>query len=199
MKISIRDMTLISLFTVLTIIGGKIIIPTILIPVTLQLAACLLTGILLGARRAFLAQMLYLLIGLIGLPVFAAGGGLGYVLQPSFGYLPGMMLCATLVGWLSDRLDPDRSKLKIWQLVLINLAGQLVVYICGVSYLYLIKNFYVGQDQTFVWAIKVGMIPFLITDGLFSLLTAVIGVRLRRATRAYLVKRPACAGEPKTA
>ena len=193
MKIETRDLTLIPLFTVLIIICGKITIPTILIPVTLQYFACLLTGILLGARRAFLAQALYLLIGLIGLPVFAAGGGLGYVLQPSFGYLLGMLCCSTLIGWLTDRTDPDRSKLKVWQLVPITLAGWLVVYLFGLTYLLLIKNVYAGSGKTFLWAIQVGMVPFLITDGIFSLLAATAGPRLRRMTRQYLTPEPATA------
>lgn len=191
MKIKTRDLTLIPLFTVLMIICSKIEIPVGLIPVTLQYFACLLTGILLGARRAFIAQALYLLIGLIGLPVFAAGGGIGYVLQPSFGYLIGMLCCSTLTGWLTDRIDPDRSKLKTWQLVPITLTGWLVVYLFGLSYLLLIKNVYAGASQTFLWAIQVGMIPFLISDGIFSLLVAVAGPRLRRMTRQYLTPKQA--------
>lgn len=189
MKIDIRDMTLISLFTVLIIISSKITLPVMLIPITLQLAVSLLTGIVLGPRRALLAHGLYLLIGLIGLPVFAAGGGLAYVLQPSFGYLPGMMLAAGLVGWLSDRLDPQRNHLKFWQLIPVNLAGLVVVYLCGVGYLYLIKNFYAAQSFTWLQAVKAGMIPFLVADGLKALLAAAIGPLLRRLSRPYILPR----------
>lgn len=194
MKIGIRDMTLISLFTVLIIIGSKITFPVMMIPITLQLAISLLTGIVLGARRALLAHGLYLLIGLAGLPVFASGGGLAYVLQPSFGYLPGMLLAAGLTGWLTDRVDPGRDRLKFWHLIPINLAGLLVVYLCGVGFLYLIKNFYAGQSFTWLQAVKAGMIPFLIADGLKALLAAAVGPLLRRLASPYLRRRGAATG-----
>lgn len=189
MRIQTRDMTLIAFFTVLAIIGGKISFPFLMIPFTLQTAVCLLTGVLLGWRRALLAQGLYLLMGLAGLPVFAAGGGPAYILQPSFGYLPGMMLGAALIGLLTDRADPERDKLTVWQLLPINLAGLAVVYLCGVSYLYLVKNVYAGGSFTFVRALQVGLLPFMITDGIYLVLVALAGPALRRATRPFLPAR----------
>lgn len=185
-KIKTRDMTLIAFFTVLAIIGGKITFPVLMIPFTLQTAVCMLTGILLGWRRALMAQGLYLLMGLIGLPVFAAGGGPGYILQPSFGYLPGMVLGAALIGFLADRADPARDNAKIYQLLAFNVAGLAVVYLCGVSYLFLIKNIYGADSFSFVRALQVGMIPFLVTDGIYAVLTALAGPVLRRVTRQYI-------------
>ena len=193
MKLSVRDMTLIALFAVLTIIGGKLSLTVLAIPFTLQSLVCLLAGVLIGAKRAMLSQALYILLGLIGLPVFAAGGGIAYVLQPSFGFLLGMLLAAGLVGWLCDRADPDRGNLKLWQALPINLAGQLVVYAFGVSYLYLLRNFYFGQYMTFFRAIELGMIPFLAIDSLKSVLAAVIGPRLRRITSQFISQNSAAA------
>jgi biotin transport system substrate-specific component len=184
-KLNIRDMAQIALFAVLSIIGGKIAFPILMIPITLQFPVCLLTGMVLGARKAMLAQLVYILLGLAGLPVFAAGGGIGYVLQPSFGYLPGMLLCAGLVGFVADRSDPMRKQLKIWQILPANLAGLLVVYGLGVTYLYAIKNLYAGTGQSFLWAIQAGALPFLVTDGLFCVITALAGPLLRRATRPF--------------
>ncbi len=183
-----RDMTLIALFAVLMIVGGKINLMVFSIPFTFQFQACLLTGLLLGAKRALLAQGIYIMLGLIGLPVFALGGGIGYVLQPSFGYLPGMMLAAGLTGWLADKADPAFRLLPAWKTGLINLGGLLVVYLCGVSYLYAIQNLYAGQQLLFLRAVQLGMIPFLITDLLHCLLAAVIAPRLRRAARPYLLR-----------
>jgi biotin transport system substrate-specific component len=188
-KLNIRDMAQIALFAVLSIIGGKIAFPLLMIPITLQFPVCLLTGIVLGARKAMLAQLVYILLGLAGLPVFAAGGGPGYVLQPSFGYLPGMLLCAGLVGYLADRFDPARNNLKVWQIFPVNLAGMVIVYGLGVTYLYLIKQFYAGTGQSFLWAIQVGALPFLVTDSLFCFVTALAGPLLRQATRPFF--RPA--------
>ena len=186
MKIKTRDMTLVALFAVLAIIGGKIRLPILMIPFTLQTAVCLLTGLLLGWRRAMLAQGLYLFMGLIGLPVFAAGGGPGYVLQPSFGYLPGMMLGAALIGFLADRADPTRRAAKVHHLLAINLAGLAVVYLCGISYLFLLKNLYAPDSLSFVGALQIGLIPFLLTDGIYMVLTALVGPSLRRATSPFI-------------
>lgn len=179
-KLSVRDMTLISLFAVLSIVGAKVSLPVLAIPFTFQFIISLLTGIVLGGRRAFIAQGLYLLMGLVGLPVFAKGGGLMYVLEPSFGYLIGMALCAGLVGMLVDRLDPQRKGLKLWQLVPVNFLALAVVYTLGVAWLYVIKNFYAGSSLTFVKAIQFGMLPFLVNDSLYCVVAALIGPRLRK-------------------
>ena len=185
-RITIRDMTLIAMFAVLMIVGGKINLMVFSVPFTLQFQACLLTGLLLGARRAMIAQGIYIMLGLIGLPVFALGGGIGYVLQPSFGYIPGMMFCAGLTGWLADKADPACRHLPVWKTVLMNLAGLVIVYLCGVSYLYAIQNIYTDHQFLFLRAIQIGLIPFLLTDLLHCLLAAFIAPRLRKAARPYL-------------
>lgn len=75
------------------------------VPITLQTLAVFLTGMILGPRRAFLATLLYLVVGLAGLPVFAGGmAGLGAFGRPSIGYLVSFPLGAALTGWLSQRL-----------------------------------------------------------------------------------------------
>ena len=180
MKLQIRDMTMISLFTVLSIVGAKISLPILAIPFTFQFIISLLTGVVLGARRALIAQGLYLAMGLIGLPVFAKGGGLAYIFEPSFGYLIGMALGAGVVGYFADRLDGRGSGLKIWKLVPVHFLALALVYSLGVAYLYLIKNFYVGQNLTFTKAIQFGMIPFLLNDSIYCVVAAVVGPRLRR-------------------
>jgi biotin transport system substrate-specific component len=171
---------MISLFTVLSIVGAKISLPILAIPFTFQFIISLLTGIVLGARRALIAQGLYLAMGLIGLPVFAKGGGLAYILEPSFGYLIGMALGAGVVGFFADRLDRSGSGLKIWKLLPVHFLALAMVYSLGVGYLYLIKNFYVGQNLTFVKAVQFGMIPFMLNDSIYCVFAAVVGPRLRR-------------------
>ncbi len=188
MKINLHDMTLIALFAVLSMIGAKISMPILTIPFTFQFIISLLTGIVLGARRAMLAQGLYLLMGLAGLPVFARGGGLAYVLEPSFGYLIGMLLCAGIVGAISDRLAPGQQKLQVWQLIPLNFLGLAIVYALGVAYLLLIKNFYAGQSLTFVKALQFGLLPFLINDSIYCVVAALIGSRLRQVSRPFVVK-----------
>lgn len=180
MKLTTRDMTMVSLFAVLSIIGAKVSLPVLAIPFTFQFIISLLTGIVLGARRALLAQGLYLMMGLVGLPVFAKGGGLAYVLEPTFGYLIGMAQGAGLVGLAADRLDPLRHSLKPWPLVPFNFLALAVVYAVGLAYMYGVMNLYVGKDMTFLKTIQVGMIPFLVNDSIYCVLAALLGPRLRR-------------------
>ncbi|MDD2534039.1 MAG: biotin transporter BioY [Eubacteriales bacterium] len=185
MKISVRDMTLISLFTVLSIVGAKISLPVLAIPFTFQFIISLLTGIVLGGHRALLAQGLYLFMGLIGLPVFAKGGGIAYIFEPSFGYLIGMALGAGLVGFIADKLDPQRAGLKRWQLLPVNFLALAIVYSLGVTYLFVIKNFYTGSSLTLVKAFQFGMIPFLLNDSIYCVIAAMIGPRLRNVRSTW--------------
>ena len=189
MKINLRDMTLIALFAVLSMIGAKISLPVLTIPFTFQFIISLLTGIVLGARRAMLAQGLYLLMGLAGLPVFAKGGGLAYIFEPSFGYLIGMLLCAGVVGAISDRLAPGQNKLKVWQLIPLNFLGLVIVYTLGVAYMLLIKNVYADGSLTFVKALQFGLLPFLINDSIYCIVAALIGPRLRQASRPFVSRK----------
>ena len=96
-------MALCSLFTALIAIGAFLQIP---LPnfdyFTLQFFFVLMAGMLLGARLGALSAALYVLIGLLGIPVFAAGGGISYVLRPSFGFLLGFIVTAFCSGWIME-------------------------------------------------------------------------------------------------
>jgi len=117
-----------------------------------------LSGALLGARRGMLAQLLYVAIGLLGVPIFTKGGGLGYVFQPSFGYLVGFILSAWLTGRLVERL----KELRILKVFACILAGLAVTYLLGVTHLYLISNLYLKNVMPLGKAIYYG---FLVTIG----------------------------------
>ena len=108
-----RNMVLAALFAALTAIGAFLQIPTGTVPITLQFLFTALAGLLLGWKWGAVSQLLYVGIGLLGLPVFTQGGGIGYVLQPSFGFLLGLIPAAAVIGALSNTL----------RLELVSLAG----------------------------------------------------------------------------
>lgn len=82
----------------------SITLPGMVVPITLQTFGVMLAGVLLGARRGALAVLLYLAVGLAGLPVFAQGaGGLAVLGKPSLGYLLAFPLAAALAGFLVSR------------------------------------------------------------------------------------------------
>ncbi|BES66292.1 biotin transporter BioY [Gottschalkiaceae bacterium SANA] len=169
-----KDMILIAMFTALTAIGAFIKIPIPPVPITLQLVFVVYAGIFLGARKAMMSQLLYLMIGLIGIPIFAHGGGITYIFQPTFGYLIGFMLCATVIGFGVDRMEQVTfSGLLAWSVL-----GLALVYVIGVLYLYGIVNIYFGQVMTMTAALKAGLLPFVLKDLLVLVIVAWTAVRV---------------------
>ncbi len=104
------------------------------VPITLQTFGVLLTGAVLGARRGFLAVLLYLAIGAAGLPVFANGGaGFGVFSGPSVGYLIGFPLAAGLCGLIVERL-PRRALQSVPMIFLAGLVSS-AIFIHGLGML----------------------------------------------------------------
>jgi len=169
MALKTKDMILIALFAALTAVGAFIKIPTPIVPFTLQYLFCAYSGILLGAKRGFYSQLLYLSIGLMGFPIFTNGGGIMYIFQPTFGYIVGFLLCSYIIGKLTERL----TNITVTGLFSSIVAGMLALYFCGIAHLYLIMNFYLGKAMTVKAAIITGTFPFILTDLLYSLLIAV--------------------------
>jgi biotin transport system substrate-specific component len=90
-------------FAALVALGARLSVPLGPVPMTLQVPFVLLAGVFLGPRHGAASMALYLGAGALGLPVFAAGGGLGYLLGPSGGYLAGFVPAAAVSGWLAGR------------------------------------------------------------------------------------------------
>ena len=101
-------------------------------------------------------------MGLAGVPVFTGGGGLSYVLQPTFGFLLGLIPCAALTGTLSR--GPKRA--GALRIALACIAGLTVLYAVGLPYLALIRNVYLGGNLSAAEIIKGGMLIFLPWDAL---------------------------------
>lgn len=131
-----------ALFTALIAIGAYIQIP---VPMndyfTLQFFFVLLAGIFLGSRLGSVSVIIYVMIGLIGIPVFAAGGGLAYIVHPSFGYLLGFIATAFIMGYICEK--SKLSSVKKYALAIF--FGLLCTYVIGLTYKYLILNYYVGE------------------------------------------------------
>jgi biotin transport system substrate-specific component len=150
-----RDMMLIltgSLFVAM-MAQVRIPLPFTPVPLTGQTFAVLLAGIALGSRRGSASMLLYLILGAIGLPVFAGGtSGLATVAGPTGGYLIGFLGAAWVAGRLAEH-GLDRNFRSIW---LVFLAGEAVIYLFGLPWL----SLYVGVQKVMV----AGLIPFLPGD-----------------------------------
>lgn len=125
------------------------------VPITGQTFAVLFTGAVLGSRRGGLSLALYILEGMIGLPVFAGGtGGMAVLFGPTAGYLIGFIPAAVLVGYLSEK-SFDRNPVSM---VIAFFLGQAVIYFFGVIRLLS----FVGYERVLL----LGVFPFLIGDAI---------------------------------
>ncbi|GJQ20202.1 MAG: biotin transporter BioY [Bacteroidia bacterium] len=116
----------ISTLTLLTAIGAQIEIPVKPVPYTLQTLFVLLAGGLLGARQGFLSMSAYLMLGLVGLPVFASGGfGPATLLGPTGGYLLAFPIAALVVG-----IMVEKKQHVVWTAAAM-IMGLLVIFTAG--------------------------------------------------------------------
>jgi biotin transport system substrate-specific component len=168
-----RHLLMVVIGTLLIIIGARIsfyVPPNFDVPVSLQTFGVLFGGALLGFRRALVAVLLYLLLGIVGLPVFAldaqtslyrsgldtivrVGGG-QLALGPTGGYIIGFLIAAGLVGRLAE-LGWDRH---IGGSIAAMALGNAVVYVIGVPWLM------IARSEDLQWALTNGLWPFLLGD-----------------------------------
>ena len=132
-----KQLVFCSLFTALIAVGAFIKIPVPVVPFTLQYLFTMLAGLILGPRLGTISVTAYMLLGLAGLPIFTEGGGLWYVLKPSFGYIIGFCIGTYVTGTLAARL----KKRTVARYLAANLAGLAVVYAAGMIYYYVICNY----------------------------------------------------------
>lgn len=169
-NMSTKNLTLIPLFTALTSIGAfiKFPIPFTPIPLTLQVAFVVLSGILLGSKHGALSQLLYMTLGLIGLPIFAQGGGISYLANPSFGFIIGFIFASFIAGYIVERTQKN----KITTYIFASFLSVLVIYIIGILYLFLIMNYYLMIEIDLYHAFILGAASFIIKDILLILLVS---------------------------
>lgn len=159
-------LALTALFAALTAIGAFLRIPTPWSSFTLQVFFVSMAGILLGPKCGALSQMVYVALGLVGLPIFTEGGGPGYLFQPTFGFLLSYIPAAWVIGRIAGSC-PSKKRIAA-----ACLAGLAVIYLIGLPYMALILNFYLQIPMNFTAVLWAGMLPFLPWD-LFKLAATV--------------------------
>ncbi|MCB2298289.1 biotin transporter BioY [Clostridium tagluense] len=181
MKLSTRDLIITALFTSLTAVGGFISIPIGPIPVTLQTLFVVLSGLILGAKLGALSQITYVILGLIGVPIFASGtGGLTAVVSPTFGFLLSFIVAAYVIGKLTEK---NKSLSKI---IFSVVSGSFIIYIIGVPYFYFIFTNYLGKSINFYAALKYACIPFIPGDIIKAIIAIILAKQLIPRLSKYL-------------
>lgn len=187
-KISARDITMTAVFAAMAVVAAMLtryagpVVPFSLMPFVMMLA-----GSLLGPRLGSLSIIVYIMLGLVGIPVFATPpfGGPSYVFQPTFGFLLGFVCSAYVIGLLLQ--NPEKRSYAHYGTAM--LAGILVYNLVALPYLYVILTFYVGQTVSVLDILKIGFIPFIALDLIKAAGASVLARAVYRRLEAYGVNR----------
>lgn len=172
-KINIRQMTLISLFAALTAVGAFISIPIYPVPLSLQTLFTLLAAMTLGSVIGASSQIIYVMLGVIGLPVFAGfKAGIGILFGPTGGFLFGFIISAYVIGKIIEL----KKEKNIFYYFLAGIIGTIILYIIGITQLSLVTG--IGIKK----AIAVGMLPFLPGDILKIIAASFIARKFKMIT-----------------
>jgi biotin transport system substrate-specific component len=165
-----------ALFAALTAVSAWVTIPLPFVPITLQTFFVMLSGVVLGPYFGALSMAVYLLLGFIGLPVFAGGqSGLGTLVGPTGGYLIGFILCPIVAGVIvHTRKDPG---LVMYGLAM--LAGDAVVFAFGAIQLSVVLHMPLDR------AIVIGLLPFIPGDVLKIIVASFVARRLKSSEAGH--------------
>lgn len=177
MKFLTKDLIICSIFASITAILSQVSIPIpfTTVPLTMQVFAVTLAGVVLGAKRGFISQTVYVFIGSIGIPVFAQmSGGIGVVLGPTGGFILGFPLMALVVGYFSEKF-----KNPIY-ILLGMIVGLLIDYTIGTI------MFSVITKMTFNQSIMACIVPFIPLDFMKILLATTVGIGVSKRIKVSL-------------
>ena len=175
MKLKTRDLVIVAMCVALIAIGAMIKIPS---PVagyfTLQLPFVVLIGVILGSKRASIAAFVYMAGGLIGIPWFAAGGGLMYIIKPTFGFIMSFIVAALISG-ATTRVN------KQWKIYGLAFLATIFVWVYGMIHYTFVLKVTSGTDLTYFAAIIGILSPDFYTDIILTLVFTKVGTRIRKS------------------
>ena len=190
---STLKVSFIALFAAIICVGCFIKIPLGVIPIVLQNVLCILCGVLLGGLLGGAPTALFLLAGLIGLPVYSGGtGGLAVWLGPTGGFLPGYLLGAVVAGFIAGKPSVEQKKISAVLVIRISLAifaGMLILYIPGVirfSYWAAAAGKVPSEKTAFAYTLGACVIPYIPGDILKTVIAIPVALKLRPVLAQYL-------------
>lgn len=170
---AVKEMVFTAMFAALIAVCSIISIPVGEVPVTLQTFAVCLSGAMLGWKRGTLSVLIYILLGAVGLPVFAGmKGGVGVLAGPTGGYIIGFLLTALIIGLVSDK-----SGGRLLPLTAAMAAGVLACYAVGTVWFIAVTKMSVGAS------LMLCVVPFLIPDGVKIAAAVLLSNRLMKVIR----------------
>ncbi|MCF0115536.1 MAG: biotin transporter BioY [Erysipelotrichaceae bacterium] len=184
MKLTVKQLCLCSLFSALIAVGAFLKITIPLNPVTmhftLQWLFVLLASLLLENRTGSYSVGIYLSMGLLGVPIFAAGGGPGYIMRPTFGFLLGFYIASIIMDILVQWFKETPI-----QLTIISIIGLLVYYATGILYYYFMQNYILHIPVGWQLAI-INCCMTLIPDFILCICAVMITLRIKPHLKGHL-------------
>lgn len=181
------------MFVALMTAGANISIPFFPVPLTFQTVISVAAGLMLGPKKGFASMAAYCFMGLVGIPVFTGfGGGIAYVLKPTFGYILGFAFSAVVAGTIVNGKTP---KLKLY--VVSAIAAFLAGYAVGIPYFALIWRFYLNSPSLGEYIISYNLL-YMPKDFALCVLAAMVAryvaprlarIRAKRAQGARQAER----------
>ncbi|MCR4714097.1 MAG: biotin transporter BioY [Treponemataceae bacterium] len=191
-KISIYS-SFIALFAAIICVGCFIKIPVGVVPIVLQNILCIMTGTLLGGFLGCAPATLFLLAGLIGLPVYSGGsGGIAVWLGPTGGFLPGYLLGALVAGLIAGKPSVTEKKITVKLAVRVSaavLAGMVILYIPGVirfSYWALGAGTVPADKSVVAYTMGACVIPYIPGDIIKTVVAVPVVLKVRPVLAQYL-------------
>ena len=175
--LKIKSIIKISLFTAIICIFSLIKIPVQPVAVTLTFFAVNTIILISDLKLSFISILLYIILGLLGLPVFSQGGGIGYVLNISFGYLLGFLV-APFMSFLAKKV----FKTKSYNMIL-GIINIFTVYTFGCLYAWVLSYIYLKTKMDIKYLITYFVLIFIPTDMIFCYLSSKIAERLKRIVK----------------
>lgn len=172
----LKNMVFVALMAAFLCIFSPISIPLPLVPITLQTFAVFVVSALLGWKKGTIAVFLYLLVGLIGMPVFSGWtGGFSSFATPSSGYIIGFLFTALITGFFIDSFSN-----RLWMYPVAMIGGLAVCYLFGTIWFLIYMNVWMATPYTLWQALLVCVVPFLIGDAIKIAAATALSYPLRK-------------------
>ena len=180
-KLRALDITLTGMFVALMAIGANIttIVPFLHVggvPITLQTFFAILAGAILGSRLGSIAMIVYLFVGLVGVPVFADfSGGLSIIIRPTFGFIVSYIFAAFIIGKIVEK------KKGMAAFIIASLIGMAVNYLFGTNWMYFAYKLWAAAPEGFTYKMAwLWMVAPLPKDIILAVLAGMMAYRLEK-------------------
>lgn len=180
MRANIRSMVMTAMFTALIAVCTLVTIPMPppFVPFTLQTLAVFLAGSMLGMKRSIISVLVYILLGLIGIPVFSQfKSGISTLIGPTGGYIIGFIATAAIVGFFQDKFGN-----RLWSMILSMVLGLIACYLFGTVWFVVVYQQTKGSMDLWT-AMTICVIPFLLFDAVKILAAVLLSHRLNKIVK----------------